>query len=219
MLKNLENRYKNKKQYLNSELMEQQNLFSKELLEYLKSLINLEISVVKDCNLSDNNLLFLSKIEFYKDIVFHNLKGRALVLLDNEFDKEVDTLDIIFSELDEEVDILDINISEFAQTKFSTLLNEYEVFSCIKLPEKFVVNLYDWKKDLEQDSHIEAFSQKRKDLEYYTTKILMEDYGLKEEDFSVTPSIGTSAHHEYITVPTIVDKGPNLRIVRNTKHY
>lgn len=207
MLKTLESLLHNNKLYLNSQLMDQQNLFSKVLLEYLKSLIYLEISVVKDSNLSANNLLFLSTIEFYKEIMLHNLKGRALMLLDSEFKEELDPIDI--------------TLSEIAQIEFSISLKDYEVFSCHETPERFEVNLYDWKRDLERekDSYIDTMSLKEKNLKYYTTKILMEDYGLKEKDFSVTSNMRITGNNEYITVPTIVDKGPNLRIIRNTKHY
>ena len=207
MLKSLEYRLHNNKLYLSSELMDQQNLFSKELLEYLKSLIYLEISVVKDNNLSANNLLFLSKIEFYKDIVFHNLKGRTLILLDNEFKEELNPLDI--------------TLSETAKAAYSIFLKDYEVFSCHETPERFEVNLYDFKKDLEkeEDRSVEPIPLEERNLKYHATKRIMEDFGLKEENFSKTPSMKITGNDEYITVPTIVDKGPNLRIIRNTKHY
>lgn len=254
-------------------------LLSKEIIEYLNSLIELEFSVIKDY-IALNNREILTELSIYRYASIYNIYNRSIKLIKehnlpleiNRFDKPIDvtknSLNLSFVTRSKKR----INVFEYDYTYHSSYKNKipeyyynrnlggitiYQTLESKERKEEEInlileklEKLYDKdvpikmlieedlmgyntpfenkieiglleKRLTELDSKKELTTEDREEIKItnYTAKILLDDMGLKEEDFIVDKDDLFNMSKEFTNLEeTKVKKLTNLEIKRNIKY-
>lgn len=144
MLKSLNQNLITKRDYVLKQQKELQEILnnykgriSKDLINYLESLIQLEISVVKD-EITEKDRLFLSELAIYRYIAIYNIynknlniiKSTGLPLIIKGQDSYNDSLDInalLDNNIQKRIFSFDYNSSSFNQNKIPTYYNNRNI--------------------------------------------------------------------------------------------
>ena len=254
-------------------------LLSKEIIEYLNSLIELEFSVIKDY-IALNNREILTELSIYRYASIYNIYNRSIKLIKehnlpleiNRFDKPIDvtknSLNLSFVTRSKKR----INVFEYDYTYHSSYKNKipeyyynrnlggitiYQTLESKERKEEEInlileklEKLYDKdvpikmlieedlmgyntpfenkieiglleKRLTELDSIKELTTEDREEIKItnYTAKILLDDMGLKEEDFIVDKDDLFNMGKEFTNLEeTKVKKLTNLEIKRKIKY-
>lgn len=254
-------------------------LLSKEIIEYLNSLIELEFSVIKDY-IALNNREILTELSIYRYASIYNIYNRSIKLIKehnlpleiNRFDKPIDvtknSLNLSFVTRSKKR----INVFEYDYTYHSSYKNKipeyyynrnlggitiYQTLESKERKEEEInlileklEKLYDKdvpikmlieedlmgyntpfenkieiglleKRLTELDSKKELTTEDREEIKItnYTAKILLDDMGLKEEDFIVDKDDLFNMGKEFTNLEeTKVKKLTNLEIKRKIKY-
>ncbi len=221
--------YVKNKDSLEEDLKRYSLVFQKSIIEYLYSLLNLEFSVVRDF-INEEERSILSNFEIYKEISIYNIYYKALKLFTSDNNKDnfiINDYGFPFSLLDVNYSFGEKNIPLFRFDADKNL--EAKIFLYkedisqrrinVELERVFnkLCDLYDEKNTYYSFSDYDI---KRIKLGNYFYKILLEDYGLKDEDFQFeSRQYGDDSYSdESLLNQTLVKRIPNLVIKSNIKY-
>ena len=254
-------------------------ILSKEIIEYLNSLIELEFSVIKDY-IALNNREILTELSIYRYASIYNIYNRSIKLIKehnlpleiNRFDKPIDvtknSLNLSFvTRSKKRINVFEYDYNYHSPYKnkipeyyYNRNLGEITIYQTLesKARKEKEINLilekleklYDKdipirtlieeeligyntpfenkvkiglleKRFTELDCKKELTTEDREEIKItnYTAKILLDDMGLKEEDFIVDKEDLFNMSKEFTNLEeTKVKKLPNLEIKRKIKY-
>lgn len=254
-------------------------ILSKEIIEYLDSLIELEFSVIKD-NTTIKNKEIITELSIYRYASIYNIYNRSIKLIKennlpieiNRFDKSIDvrenSLNLSFvTRSKKRINVFEYDynyhspyrnkIPEYYYNRnlggitiYQTLESKEQREKEINLISEKLKNLYDRyvscrvfveeeiigydsfyestiktdqleRRFTELDSKKEVTEEEKEEIEItnYVAKIILDDMGLKEEDFIEDKEDLFNMSKEFTNLEEIkVKKLPNLEIKRKIKY-
>ena len=110
-------RMNDKSMQLKEQLNKTKCIFSYEVYEYLESVLNLEVSALRQDNISSKKIEALSELKLYRDILYYNICNRALTYIDsNSIKYDIENYDksffISYGDIINNVSIFNVNQDE-----------------------------------------------------------------------------------------------------------
>ena len=207
-------------------------ILSKEIIEYLNSLIELEFSVIKD-NIDLNNREILTELSIYRYVSIYNIYNRSIKLIkaqklpidinrfDNPIDVCEDSLNLSFvTRSKKRINVFEYDYNYHSPYKNKIIIEEYLMRCPLTIENKLEIGLLE-KRFTELDSIKELTKEKRKEIEItnYVAKIILDDMGLTEDDFIEDTYDLFNFSKEFTNLEeTRVKKLTNLEIKRKIKY-
>ena len=118
------------KEDLEEELQSYKYIFSRDVYEYLESLINLEISALRQENISGEQVNTLAKLKIYRELLYYNICGRALTYKEKNttkyFEEDyINSFSINYGDLVNNVALINVSQNDNLKVNVS-LANYYE---------------------------------------------------------------------------------------------